>query len=427
VHTIEARQGLKIACPEEIAWRMGYIDNDRLVELAESMRGIEGCDDALIALPPELAAIAGLLGRGLAAYAILFHVLIPQALLEVVDGLVEAGAAESRGKDKPAIALRESHIVLVVEACLEAILDSEPIVTRLRRLNVRLTLAGDGKPTGGLTIDRVDGAGAVLFAERSVPTGPLGLIPARVHGRWMTWSDPGAAMDAHLDALEPTPRERLELALAIAAGAAPVGASEASVRAALTGFIGALRQLGGLTQFDEFLYLDLVRPLRHVEEADVHLSPPLSLDALVLGGHCVEGIAQSGVEERVRDVDDGRFGIAQRRLPAENVPGGHEHGHPNQGRSNAVGYLVPAAVHAHLAAARLASPSASGRGRRRGTHRARPLPAGATAPARSGPWGDGDARDRAGATGAWESAAAEPRDGPAHRVSAGIRATRGAG
>ena len=38
VHMIEARQGLKIACPEEIAWRMRYIDNDQLRELAQPMK-----------------------------------------------------------------------------------------------------------------------------------------------------------------------------------------------------------------------------------------------------------------------------------------------------------------------------------------------------------------------------------------------------
>ena len=36
VRVIEKRQGLKIACPEEIAYRMGYIDGDRLEELAET-------------------------------------------------------------------------------------------------------------------------------------------------------------------------------------------------------------------------------------------------------------------------------------------------------------------------------------------------------------------------------------------------------
>ncbi len=39
VETIEKRQGLKIACLEEIAYRMGYIDAGRLRELAEAMRG----------------------------------------------------------------------------------------------------------------------------------------------------------------------------------------------------------------------------------------------------------------------------------------------------------------------------------------------------------------------------------------------------
>jgi glucose-1-phosphate thymidylyltransferase len=38
VHVLEARQGLKVACPEEIAFRMNYIDEEQVRRLAEPMR-----------------------------------------------------------------------------------------------------------------------------------------------------------------------------------------------------------------------------------------------------------------------------------------------------------------------------------------------------------------------------------------------------
>ncbi len=37
IRVIEERQSLRIACPEEIAWRMGFIDDDRLRELARPL------------------------------------------------------------------------------------------------------------------------------------------------------------------------------------------------------------------------------------------------------------------------------------------------------------------------------------------------------------------------------------------------------
>jgi glucose-1-phosphate thymidylyltransferase len=38
VKTIEERQDLKICCPEEIAYRMGYIDSEQVIRLAEPLR-----------------------------------------------------------------------------------------------------------------------------------------------------------------------------------------------------------------------------------------------------------------------------------------------------------------------------------------------------------------------------------------------------
>ena len=37
VQTLEQRQGLKISCPEEIAWRMKWIDSEQLHKLAQPL------------------------------------------------------------------------------------------------------------------------------------------------------------------------------------------------------------------------------------------------------------------------------------------------------------------------------------------------------------------------------------------------------
>lgn len=49
VRTVEERQGLKISCPEEIAWRMGFIDSIQLRDLAGDLGG-SGYGDYLIGL-----------------------------------------------------------------------------------------------------------------------------------------------------------------------------------------------------------------------------------------------------------------------------------------------------------------------------------------------------------------------------------------
>jgi glucose-1-phosphate thymidylyltransferase len=39
IHTLEKRQGLKVACPEEVAWRMGWINDAQLEILAQPLNG----------------------------------------------------------------------------------------------------------------------------------------------------------------------------------------------------------------------------------------------------------------------------------------------------------------------------------------------------------------------------------------------------
>ena len=41
IATLEKRQGLKVACPEEVAWNMGYISAEDLLRQAEAMRNNE--------------------------------------------------------------------------------------------------------------------------------------------------------------------------------------------------------------------------------------------------------------------------------------------------------------------------------------------------------------------------------------------------
>ena len=37
IQTLERRQGLRVGCPEEVAWRQGWIDTEAVVTLAQPL------------------------------------------------------------------------------------------------------------------------------------------------------------------------------------------------------------------------------------------------------------------------------------------------------------------------------------------------------------------------------------------------------
>ncbi len=58
IATLERRQGLKIACPEEVAWRKGFIDDAQLEQLAEPLAK-SGYGDYLLRLLAQRAPARG--------------------------------------------------------------------------------------------------------------------------------------------------------------------------------------------------------------------------------------------------------------------------------------------------------------------------------------------------------------------------------
>jgi glucose-1-phosphate thymidylyltransferase len=55
IRTLEKRQGLKVGCPEEVAWRLGWIDHGQLERLALPLKK-SGYGDYLLRLLQEAAS-----------------------------------------------------------------------------------------------------------------------------------------------------------------------------------------------------------------------------------------------------------------------------------------------------------------------------------------------------------------------------------
>lgn len=62
IATLEKRQGFKVACPEEISWRLGWIDDEQLLALARPL-GKSGYGRYLETLPKEPLKHDGLTAR----------------------------------------------------------------------------------------------------------------------------------------------------------------------------------------------------------------------------------------------------------------------------------------------------------------------------------------------------------------------------
>lgn len=64
IRTLEHRQGLKVGCPEEVAWRLGWIDSEQLERLAQPLRK-SGYGTYLLQLLAESASDHGALQASL--------------------------------------------------------------------------------------------------------------------------------------------------------------------------------------------------------------------------------------------------------------------------------------------------------------------------------------------------------------------------
>ena len=64
IRTLEQRQGLKVGCPEEVAWRQGWINDEQLEELAKPMLK-SGYGDYLLQMMQESCSDHALLQRNL--------------------------------------------------------------------------------------------------------------------------------------------------------------------------------------------------------------------------------------------------------------------------------------------------------------------------------------------------------------------------